>query len=172
MVTNNSDIYQKVFQLHDHGRDTQGEVKSWGRNSRLDNLQAAILSKNFQKHDLVIKRRREIASIYNDELKGLEELTLPPGPIENADNFDVYQNYELQANNREHLRQEISNKGIGTIIQWGGKAIHQWEVLGFNIKLPKTERFFERCFMLPINMFVSDEDIYYICETIKNFYRR
>ena len=172
VVTNRSDIYQKVFQLHDHGRDTQGEVKSWGRNSRLDNLQAAILSKNFQKYDLVIQRRREIANIYNDELKGLEELSLPPGPIENADNFDVYQNYELQANNRDHLRQELSNKGIGTIIQWGGKAVHQWEVLGFNIKLPKTERFFERCLMLPINMFVSYEDIYYVCETIKNFYRR
>ena len=172
VVTNRGDIYQKVFQLHDHGRDTQGEVRSWGRNSRLDNLQAAILSKNFQKHDLVIQRRREIASIYNDELKDLEELTLPPRPIENDDNFDVYQNYEIQANNRDYLRQELSNKGIGTIIQWGGKAVHQWEVLGFNIKLPKTERFFERCLMLPINMFVSDGDIYYVCETIKNFYRR
>ena len=74
VVTNRNDIYEKVFQLHDHGRDSKGEVKSWGRNSRLDNLQAAILSNNFQKYDLVIKRRREIADIYNTELKQLEEL--------------------------------------------------------------------------------------------------
>jgi dTDP-4-amino-4,6-dideoxygalactose transaminase len=172
VVTNRNDIYEKVFQLHDHGRDSKGEVKSWGRNSRLDNLQAAILSNNFQKYDLVIKRRREIADIYNTELKQLEELQLPPAPVENAENFDVYQNYELQANNRDQLRQELSDKGIGTIIQWGGKAVHQWEILGFNIKLPKSEKFFERCLMLPINMFVSDEDVYYVCETIKNFYRK
>jgi len=172
VITNRNDIYEKVFQLHDHGRDPKGEVKSWGRNSRLDNLQAAILSNNFQKYDLVIKRRREIADIYNTELKQLEELQLPPAPVENAENFDVYQNYELQANNRDQLKKELSNKGIGTIVQWGGKAVHQWEVLGFNVKLPKTEKFFERCLMLPINMFVSDEDVYYVCETIKNFYRK
>jgi len=172
VVTNRNDIYEKVFQLHDHGRDSKGEVKSWGRNSRLDNLQAAILSNNFQKYDLVIKRRREIADIYNTELKQLEELQLPPAPVENAENFDVYQNYELQANNRDQLKQELSDKGIGTIIQWGGKAVHQWEVLGFNVKLPKTEKFFERCLMLPINMFVSDEDVHYVCEAIKNFYRK
>jgi dTDP-4-amino-4,6-dideoxygalactose transaminase len=172
VITNRNDIYEKVFQLHDHGRDPQGEVKSWGRNSRLDNLQAAILSNNFQKYDRVIKRRREIADIYNTELKQLEELKLPPAPIENAENFDVYQNYEVQAINRDQLRQELSDKGIGTIIQWGGKAIHQWDVLGFNLTLPKAEKFFEQCFMLPINMFVTDKDIYYVCETIKNFYRK
>jgi dTDP-4-amino-4,6-dideoxygalactose transaminase len=172
VITNRSDIYEKVFQLHDHGRDPKGEVKSWGRNSRLDNLQAAILSNNFQKFDLVIKRRREIADIYNTELKQLEELQLPPAPVENAENFDVYQNYELQANNRDQLKKALNDKEIGTIIQWGGKAIHQWEVLGFNVKLPKAEKFFERCLMLPINMFVSDEDVYYVCETIKNFYRK
>jgi dTDP-4-amino-4,6-dideoxygalactose transaminase len=172
VITNRNDIYEKVFQLHDHGRDPKGEVKSWGRNSRLDNLQAAILSNNFQKYDLVIKRRREIADIYNTELKQLEELQLPPAPVESTENFDVYQNYELQANNRDQLKQELSDKGIGTIIQWGGKAVHQWEVLGFNVKLPKTEKFFERCLMLPINMFVSDEDVYYVCESIKNFYRK
>jgi dTDP-4-amino-4,6-dideoxygalactose transaminase len=171
VITNRNDIYEKVFQLHDHGRDSQGEVKSWGRNSRLDNLQAAILSNKFQKYDLVIKRRREIANIYNAELKQLEELQLPPAPIESAENFDIYQNYELQANNRDQLRQELSDKGIGTIIQWGGKAVHQWEALGFDIKLPKVEKFFERCLMLPIKMFSSDVDVYYVCETIKNFYR-
>jgi dTDP-4-amino-4,6-dideoxygalactose transaminase len=172
VITDRNDIYEKVFQLHDHGRDPKGEVKSWGRNSRLDNLQAAILNNNFQRYAHVIKRRREIAKIYDAELKQLEELQLPPAPIENGENFDVYQNYELQANNRDQLKQELSTKGIGTIIQWGGKAVHQWEELGFNIKLPKTEKFFERCLMLPINMFVSDEDVYYVCETIKNFYRK
>jgi dTDP-4-amino-4,6-dideoxygalactose transaminase len=62
--------------------------------------------------------------------------------------------------------------GIGTLIQWGGKAIHHFEVLGFDLTLPKTDKFFERCIMLPINMFITDGDIDYICEKIHNFYER
>ena len=44
VLVNDKDLYHKIFQLHDHGRDVNGEVKIWGRNSRLDNLQAAILN--------------------------------------------------------------------------------------------------------------------------------
>jgi len=172
IVTNKKEVYEKVFQLHDHGRDTHGEVRSWGRNSRLDNLQAAILNKRFDRYEKVIKRRREIASIYHEQLSVLEELNLPPAPIENGDHFDVYQNYELQAKSRDSLRNYLAEVGIGTIIQWGGKGVHQWEVLGFEIRLPKTEDFFKKCLMLPMNMFISDEDVFYVCESIINFYRK
>ena len=57
-------IFDRAYQLHDHGRDKDGNVKSWGRNSRLDNLQAAILNFNLSSYENVIQRRREIASIY------------------------------------------------------------------------------------------------------------
>ena len=171
IVTNRKEIYEKVFQLHDHGRDTHGEVQSWGRNSRLDNLQAAILSKRFDEYEKVIKRRREIAKIYDEQLSTLEQLQLPPAPVENGDHFDVYQNYEFQADNRDLLKEFLFRNGVGTIIQWGGKAIHQWEVLGFNVKLPKTEEFFNRCLMLPMNMFISDDDIHYVCKLIQSFYQ-
>ena len=39
--TNDEELYDKIFQLHDHGGDVHGEVKSWGRNSRLDNINAS-----------------------------------------------------------------------------------------------------------------------------------
>jgi dTDP-4-amino-4,6-dideoxygalactose transaminase len=172
VVTNKKEIYEKVFQLHDHGRGTNGEVQSWGRNSRLDNLQAAILNKKFDRYEKVIKRRREIASMYNEQLSVLEEVKLPPAPMENGDHYDVYQNYELQAENRDALKNYLANNGVGTIIQWAGKAVHQWEVLGFDIKLPKTESFFEKCLMLPMNMFISNLDIDYVCDSIISFYRK
>jgi dTDP-4-amino-4,6-dideoxygalactose transaminase len=171
VVTSKKDIYEKVYQLHDHGRDTEGQIKSWGRNSRLDNLQAAILNKKFEQYDEVIKRRREIANIYQENLSGLEQLQLPPAPSNSGEHFDVFQNYELQADNRDQLREHLSNNGIGTIIQWSGKAVHQWECLGFNLKLPKVEKFFTKCLMLPMNIFVSDDDIFYICDSIKSFYK-
>lgn len=171
VLTNNDELYHKLYQLHDHGRDKNGEVKSWGRNSRLDNLQAAFLNFKFKSYDDVIKRRRDIAAQYDKELRDLEELILPPAPTKDGDNFDVYQNYEIQANERDRLKKYLSDKGIGTLIQWGGKGIHQWQNLGFSITLPKVEKFFEKCLMLPMNMFVTDKEIKYICDNLKKFYR-
>ena len=172
VITNNSKIFEKIYQLHDHGRNTAGDVKSWGRNSRLDNLQAAILNKKFESYSEVIKKRREIASRYELRLKDISELQLPPGPDEKGEHFDVYQNYELQAKSRNQLREFLSERGIGTLIQWGGKAVHQWEGLGFDKKLPKVESFFEKCLMLPMNPYLNDEDIDYVCESIKIFYNK
>lgn len=170
VLTNSDQLFDKIYQLHDHGRDVQGEVRGWGRNSRLDNFQAAILNFRLPKYELVIARRRAIAGIYQERLGLLEELKLPPGPTDNSDHFDVYQNYELEADNRDQLKEYLHQNGIGTLIQWGGKAVHQWEHLGFSIKLPRVENFFERCIMLPMNMFISDDDVHYICDHVIHFY--
>ena len=89
----------------------------------------------------MIKRRREIASKYNSRLSCIEELKLPESPENNSDHYDVFQNYEIVAQRRDELQKHLKDNGIGTLIQWGGKAIHQWEHLGFNIHLPKAEAF-------------------------------
>lgn len=172
VITNDYGIFDKVYQLHDHGRDVDGEIKSWGRNSRLDNLQAAILNHRLKSHDKIIARRREIAALYQARMRDLDELQLPPAPDANPEHFDIYQNYELQADRRNELKEHLRVNGIGTLIQWGGKAVHQWERLGFTVKLPKVERFFERCIMLPMNMFISDDDVHYVCDQVRAFYRR
>jgi dTDP-4-amino-4,6-dideoxygalactose transaminase len=171
ILTQESAIYESSYQIHDHGRDKNGEVLCWGRNSRLDNIQAAILNYKLKDYDKVIFRRRQIASMYEEQLSVLEELSLPPAPDSNLDHFDVYQNYELVAGRRDALKVHLANDGIGTLIQWGGKAIHHFENLGFSQSLPKTDIFFEGCIMLPMNMFISNSDVDYICESIKNFYR-
>ena len=172
VLVNDKNLYHQIYQLHDHGRDIDGEVKRWGRNSRLDNLQAAILSHKLNTYDQVIQRRRFIAQMYQDLLGELEELQLPPAPSNTSDHYDVYQNYELTANNRDQLKNFLNQKNIGTLIQWGGKGIHHFTQLGFNQKLPNTDKFFKRCIMLPMNIFISDEDVQYICEMIRLFYRK
>ena len=172
VLVNDKDLYHEIFQLHDHGRDVDGEVRRWGRNSRLDNIQAAILSHKLKTYDKVITRRREVAKMYQDRLGMLNELQLPAPPSATSDNFDVYQNYELTADNRDELKNFLSEKNIGTLIQWGGTAVHQFTQLGFNQVLPDTERFFERCIMLPMNVFISDTDVDYICESVTEFYRK
>lgn len=172
IITDNDIVFDKVYQLHDHGRDINGNVKGWGRNSRLDNLQAAILNYRLGDYNDVIARRRDIAAIYQERLEHVEEIQLPPGPNADPDHFDIYQNYELQADRRDMLQNYLLSNGVGTLIQWGGKAVHQWEGLGFELKLPKVERFFQRCIMLPMNMFINDDDIQYICDKVIEFYRK
>lgn len=169
VVTDSSETADKVYQLHDHGRDQDGNQVGWGRNSRLDNLQAALLSHRLSSYSDVIARRREVAAAYQERLGDLEQLQLPPAPTDGP-HFDVYQNYELQADDRDSLQQYLRTRGIGTLIQWGGKAIHQWEGLGFSCTLPRVERFFQRCIMLPMNTFISNDDVDYICDSVKSFY--
>jgi dTDP-4-amino-4,6-dideoxygalactose transaminase len=171
VISNDTAIYEKVYQLHDHGRDLNGEIRCWGRNSRLDNLQAAILDHRLKSYDKVIARRRAMAQMYQDRLRDLDELKLPPAPGADPDHFDIYQNYELEADRRDELKEHLRQRGVGTLIQWGGKGVHQWERLAFTCRLPKVERFFERCIMLPMNMFLSDDDVEYVCASVRSFYR-
>jgi dTDP-4-amino-4,6-dideoxygalactose transaminase len=165
VVTNDDEIARKVLLLRDHGRDENGEVVMWGFNSRLDNLQAAILDVQFRDYESIISHRRALASAYEQNLADLKELELPPAPDADPRHFDVYQNYEIEADKRDELRAFLSQSGVGTIIQWGGKAVHQFTGLGLRTRLP-------RCLMLPMNMMVSTDDVDYISSRIRAFYGR
>lgn len=172
VVTNDDGVADRIHQLRDHGRGRDGEVKSWGMNSRLDNLQAAVLHLQFRGYDEIISHRRALATAYQEELGTLTELALPAAPGADAKHFDVFQNYEIEADRRDALRDHLKSRGIGTLVQWGGKAIHQFPALGLTARVPKTEAFFERCAMLPINMMVSVDDVRYIGSRIREFYQK
>jgi len=170
VIANSEAVSERALELHDHGRGADGEVVGWGLNSRLDNLQAAILDARLKKFEAVIERRRAIARLYRSLLENLEQLTLPPGPDGDADHFDVYQNYEIEALDRDRLQAYLKACGIGTLVQWGGKAVHQWEKLGFTEKLPFTEKLFERMLLLPLNMSLHDDDVHVVSDAIHAFY--
>jgi len=171
LLTNDADMARKMSLLRDHGRDESGLVVTWGLNSRLDNLQAAVLNVKMQQLDAEIERRRAIARMYREGLEGLEDLTLPPGPDDDADHFDVYQNYEIEASRRDELRAQLEKDGVRTIIQWAGKPVHQFEGLGFkDVHLPFTDRLFTRCFLLPMNTSLTDDEVQYICDRVRRFY--
>ena len=170
LVTNDDDLARQVRLMRDHGRDESGHVVAWGLNSRLDNLHAALLNYKFKTYHEAIQRRREIASLYDQELRDVSELVLPPPPDANDDHFDVYQNYEIEAGRRDELKDCLAACGIGTMVQWGGTPVHQFRELGFHQNLPATDQIFERCLMLPINEMISNEDVAYICAKLKGFY--
>jgi dTDP-4-amino-4,6-dideoxygalactose transaminase len=171
VITNNPGVYDRVVQLRDHGRRADGEIVSWGLNSRLDNLQAAILDTRLKKFEAVMERRRALARLYRSRLSSIAQIKLPPGPDGDPDQFDIFQNYEIEAMDRDALREHLKSSGIGTLLPWGGKAVHQWEKLGFTEKLPLTEKLFEVMLLLPLNMSLADDDLHQICDAVEAFYR-
>jgi dTDP-4-amino-4,6-dideoxygalactose transaminase len=170
IVTDDDSVAERIGLLRDHGRNADGLVVAWGLNSRLDNLQAAILDFKFKTFAQDVERRRTIARRYQSALGEIAELALPPGPDAHPDHFDVYQNYELEADRRDELRRYLEEAGVRTIIQWAGTPVHQFRALGFRSELPATDRFFTRCLMLPMNTALSDDDVDYICGRIRRFY--
>jgi len=170
ILTNDDEVYEKVCIYRDHGRAENLEVICWAMNSRLDNLQAAILNYKLKSYDKKIARRREVARMYEEMLKDVDELVLPPGPDSDPDYFDIFQNYEIEAERRDELKEFLADHGIGTMIQWGGMPVHSFRKLGFTQSLPYTEKLFERLLMLPMNTSLSDEDVEYVAETIREFY--
>jgi dTDP-4-amino-4,6-dideoxygalactose transaminase len=170
VVTNDDEIARVVRLLRDHGRNEEGEVETWGLNSRLDNFQAAVLDFQFRSYSDILAHRRAVASAYDRRLRDVPQVVLPAPPGADPDHFDVFQNYEFEAERRDELRTFLSSRGIGTLIQWGGKAVHQYPKLGFHQRLPRTDRFFERCLMLPMNMMVSEADAEVVADEIREFY--
>jgi len=170
LLCQDEDIYDQVMLMRDHGRNDENDVVVWGLNSRLDNIQAAFLLHKLKKYPQVITRRREIASLYCEFLKEIEQVKLPPKPDQN-DHYDIFQNFEIEAEDRDNLKIKLAENGVGTLIQWSGKAVHHFKKLGFNQHLPKTDELFKKMLMLPLTHFTSNEEVMYVSEKIKEFYK-
>jgi len=170
IVTNDDTFAETVAEIRDHGRNpTSGDTMRWGRNSRLDNLQAAVLLEKFALFEAEISTRRRLALRYHRGLEGLQQLLLPPPP-EDGHHFDTFQNYEIESDDRDGLRSYLAEKGVGTILQWGGLAVHEFAALGIQQSLPRTERIMRRSLLLPMNSSLSDSEVDYVCEIIRTFH--
>ena len=171
LIVNDDDHAERARELRDHGRGSDGKVHRFGVNGRLDNIQAAILSVKLKRYRESLERRRALASLYQARLGGFAPLLLPPAPDSDDLRYDIYQNYEIQADKRDDLRRALSEAGIGTIMQWGGHMIHQFEDLNLRSEAPYAEGLSKRFMMLPMHPLLTDDDVHYVCDAIAAFYR-
>jgi dTDP-4-amino-4,6-dideoxygalactose transaminase len=171
VVTNDDELAERIRLLRDHGRASDGNVVCWGFNSRLDNLQAAVLLfKLEKKYAGYIDKRRALAAVYDERLREVPELKLPPGPHSDEAHYDIFQNYEIEADRRDSLREHLSQRGIGTIIQWGGRTINTFKDLGLDRPLPYTDEMTKRFMLLPMNTALTERDVHHVCDHIESFY--
>lgn len=170
VVTNDERIAKTIRLLRDHGfkRDTN-ELLMYGYNSRLDNIQAAILNVKMKYLPEWIDRRRNIATMYDRALKGTGDLKLPPAP-NLGDYFDVFQNYVIRTEKRDELYEHLKRKGVETLISWP-KPTHLHPALGLtDFKLPMTEKTSKTVLSLPMYPELKDEEVRYVIDAIKEFY--
>ena len=173
VVTNREDVAEKVRRLRDHGRTPEGEIDGWSFNCRLDNLQAALLDLKLAQLPESLGRRRELAGRYDAALSALRQVRLPPPPKEDGRYYDVYQNYEVCAQDRDRLVAHLKANGIETLIPWGGKGVHQFKALGLShFNLPVTDLFFQEALMLPLHPELTNDQVDYVVATIHGFYAR
>lgn len=170
VLTNDDSIAAKARLLRDHGRAETGDVVEWGYNARLDNLQAAVLHFKLMTYAAAIEKRRALAHIYRQLLEDVPGLVLPPGPDGDADHYDIFQNYEIEADRRDELRIHLEKRGVRTILQWGGKTLHQFPVLKLNTDVPFTERMTHRFMLLPMNTTLSEDDARHVGNSVRSFY--
>ena len=171
MVTNSAEMDQQVRLLRDHGRSEGGEIVQWSFNCRLDNIQAALLDLKLARLPEAIEKRRSLARCYDERLRDLSTLCLPPPPVEDGPYFDVFQNYELEAEARDELVPYLKESGVEILLPWGGRAIHQSPRLGLShFHLPRTEQAFRSILHLPLHPELTEDQVDYVAEVIHRFY--
>ena len=172
VVTNSKKIAEKMQLLRDHGQQrTTGDILCFGFNSRLDNLQAAILNVKLDHLPRWIERRRELASLYHQGLSDLPQLKLPPPPHPQNRYFDVFTNYVVLSQERDKLVAHLRKCGIEVLVSWP-KPMHHHKALALgHFHLPVTERISREVVSLPLNTEISDEQVKFVIDSIHDFYR-
>ncbi len=176
MVTlNDEETAEKLRSIRDCGRKTKYEHIYVGYTARLNTVNAAIgriQLKNIEKWN---ERRREIASIYRRELKDVEEIALPP---EDENTKSVYHLFVIRTKNgeRDKLKEYLKEKNIETGIHYP-IANHLQPVYRelFNYKkgdFPDSEEAAENVLSLPMYPLLKDDDVKFVSEKIREYYRR
>ncbi len=138
-----------------------------GYNSRLDAIQAALLRVKLKEIDNWNSKRREIVDIYNNEFKELDLVT----PVCDDKNEHVYHMYILQSENRNEVLEKLKARGVATGVYYP-VPLHLQKVyknLGYKEgDMPVSEYLSHRTFAIPVYPELTEEQIKYIVESIKN----
>lgn len=168
ITTNNKTIYERCLLYRNAGRTKRYRHVVKGLNSRLDELQAAFLSKKLKHLDTFVRLRRERAAWYRKDLADIKQITLPH---ERTGTMHSYYLFVIQAPRRNRLQAFLKRKGIESAIHFPTPMPHQPCYQEYrNVRLPKTEQVVKNILSLPIHPFLTRGEVKKISETIRSFY--
>ena len=163
VITDDAAIADKLRKLRNYGQTSRYTHQSRGSNSRLDELQAAILRVKLRHLDNHNRRRQAIAALYDDGLLGV----IKPQVAAGAEH--VYHLYVIRDGRRDQLMDALKTRGIGTLIHYP-IPIHLQEShcdLGLGGgSLPNSEKAAREILSLPLYIGLSNEDVIRVCKAI------
>ena len=166
VVTNNEELAERLGKLRNYGQPQKYFHDFVGVNSRLDEIQAAVLRIKLKHLDEWNHRRRKLAELYN-ELLGDSGILLP---VEKEYAEHVYHLYVIRTEERDRLLQQLSKNKIQTQIHYP-IAVHQQKAyrdFGYNINLPVTEKTCCEIISLPMHPWLSSDDVLDIAQIVRS----
>lgn len=169
VLTDNEELYQKIKRLHYHGKEQHNFVEA-GYNSRITSSQAALLRWQLLQINEIINKRTKIAYHYQQQLSEISEITMLNYPISVNSN---YHKFAIFAKKRDKLKQYLTEKGIQTNIHYDRllfehPIINNLPYKADNIKFAHLIK--QKELTLPLYPELTNEEINYICQSIKSFY--
>ena len=174
ILTNNFKLYNKIKKIRFYGIDTSDKKNKFfkkyyaninGVNSRLDEINSALLNFKLTKLNSFINKRRKIAKIYDHELKNTS-LQLPK---KNTNTFEVFHLYTVEHSKRSKIRKILSNRGIETRIIYP-YPIHKMKAYKNFFKDKKfinSEIKSKKIFSLPLYPELEKNKVLLICKELK-----
>lgn len=170
VTTNNTELANKIRMLADHGRTTKYEHQLVGVNSRLDGLQAAVLSIKLKYLDDWNARRMHWAARYLEALAEVRDIQLPQL---GADRTHVYHQFVLQVPERDAFIAALAQAGVATGIHYPIPLHLQpaFAHLGYQRgEFPVTEQLANRCVSLPMYAELTESEVDTVIATVRQFY--
>ena len=169
ITTNDDEMARKLKMYRNHGMRNRDEIDFWGYNSRLDTIQAAVLLPRLRSLPAVIEKRRSLAKRY---VAGLSEVV--EVPVERDDEFHTYHVFVIQCDRRAQLQKFLSDRKIETKVHYPIPIHLQKAAEYLNYRrgdFPITERQMDRILSLPINQYLSFDQIDWVMDSIREFYK-
>ncbi|HLF17952.1 MAG TPA: DegT/DnrJ/EryC1/StrS family aminotransferase [Candidatus Omnitrophota bacterium] len=168
VVTNNQKLFEGVRMLRDYGRKDRYEHILKGYNSRLDTVQAVVLSAKLKHLDVWNQMRAEHAAYYRTLLKGIPHIkTFPP----KEDRTHAYQTFAVRVmKNRDQVCQKFQDKGIGVLIHYPIPLHLQKAYADLKHKrgdFPVAEKLTDQVVSLPMFPHMTKQQIDEVCRSLK-----
>lgn len=156
LTTNSPELAERARIIRVHGGKVRYYHDELGLNSRLDEIQAAILNVKLPYIDEWNDKRREIAYRYNDLFKSINEIETPK---ELANVKPVYHQYTVKVPDRDKMQQELKEAGIQSMIYYP-VPIHKQKVYAYlpEVTLPNTDACTKKVLSLPMYPELSEEE--------------
>lgn len=170
ITTNDAELAQTLKALRNYGSHEKYKNEFVGVNSRLDEIQAAMLDVKLKHLDAEVKHRRKIAKMYLDGIRN-PEVILPLSDID-ASQYDqhVWHLFVIRSKNREALQQYLAENGVQTLIHYPipphkQQAYKEWNSLSY----PISEQIHAEILSLPIGPTLTTEDAEKVIQLCNNF---